>query len=123
PPVLSPRRVPRRAVIDIGTNSVRLLVADVPDGARASPPFRLHPARTERPLPARPARLSEAGLARASRRGPARASAPRAVEQRLIITRFGEGLGTSGSFRPAAAQRYGGAGDVVHEIAYAGCAG
>ncbi|HTD45667.1 MAG TPA: Ppx/GppA family phosphatase [bacterium] len=115
--------MPRRAVIDIGTNSVRLLVADVPDGARASPPFRLHPARTERPLPARPARLSEAGLARASRRGPARASAPRAVEQRLIITRLGEGLGTSGAIRPAAAKRTAAAVDEFIETASAAGAG
>ena len=95
----------RRAVIDIGTNSVRLLVADVPDGARASSPSGLHPARTELPLRARPAILPHGGLARSSRRGPARASAPRAVEQRLTITRLGQGLGASGAILPAAAKR------------------
>ena len=97
--------MPRRAVIDIGTNSVRLLVADVPDGARASPPSRLHPARTEPLLRARSAILPDAGLARPSRRGPAGASAPRAVEQRLTITRLGQGLGASGAILPAAAKR------------------
>jgi len=97
--------VSRRAVIDIGTNSVRLLVADVPDVARASSPSGLHPARTELPLRARPAILPHGGLARSSRRGPARASAPRAVEQRLTITRLGQGLGASGAILPAAAKR------------------
>ena len=98
--------MPRRAVIDIGTNSVRLLVADVPDGARASFPSRLPPARTERPLlRARSAILPDAGLARSSRRGPARAPVPRAVEQRLTITRLGQGLGASGAILPAAAKR------------------
>ena len=113
----------RRAVIDIGTNSVRLLVADVPDGARASSPSGLHPARTEPPLRARPAILPDAGLARLSRRGPARASAPRAVDQRLTITRLGEGLGAGAAIRPAAAKRTAAAVGAFIEAASAAGAG
>src|SRR5207245_10409583 len=92
-PTLSSRGVSRRAAIYIGSNAVRLLVADTPDGARGSSPPRLPPARTEIPLRARPVILPDAGPTLPSRRGPARASAPRAVEQRLTITRLGEGLG------------------------------
>jgi exopolyphosphatase / guanosine-5'-triphosphate,3'-diphosphate pyrophosphatase len=78
--------VRRRAAIDIGTNSVRLLVADIPD--RAACPLSPSVRRSPRAI---------------SRRDQVRILRP--VARRLEITRLGEGVAASRLLRPAAVAR------------------
>ena len=76
----------RKAAIDIGTNSVRLLVADIPDRA----------ARTSSPSVRRPIRVL-------SHRDQIRIVRP--IVRRLEITRLGEGVAATRLLRPAAVAR------------------
>ncbi len=79
----------RQAAIDVGTNSVRLLVADVV-GAPASP---------------RPPRLSPRHTTRRSAPASVRRPRLRPILRRIAITRLGEGLDVGGAFRPEAVAR------------------
>ncbi len=80
----------RRAAIDVGTNSVRLLVAEV---AEARPTSR-------RSSHANPCRSSPRRVLVSSLR-----LRLRPVLRRITITRLGEGLDAGGAIRPAAAAR------------------
>jgi len=75
--------VTRRAAIDVGTNSVRLLVADV-----AHPPGSALPVS---PASRRPASAADSAL--------------RPVLRHITITRLGDGLEPGGAIRPDAAER------------------
>jgi len=79
--------VSRRAAIDIGTNSVRLLVADVIDSEPVRP-------RSQPQVPAPPGPSS-----------PSLHSPVSPVLRRLTITRLGEHLDATGLIQPAAAAR------------------
>jgi len=75
---LNTTRAPRRAAIDVGTNSVRLLVADLP-GWTPGAPTMLSPG--------------------------AQGPILRPVLRRLSITRLGDGLDATGALRPGSAAR------------------